>query len=108
MDHKFSAEIRKVVKIITEGQAWDLRRFAGESVVRLLEDEELETYAYQVAGSVGEFWTEIGFLCSDEGFSRENRSTLRKWGANYGKGLQLVNILRDVPEDLASGRCYLP
>ena len=108
MDGKFSAQIRKVVKIITEGQAWDLRRFAGESVVRLSEDEELETYAYQVAGSVGEFWTEIGFLCSNENFSRENRSALRQWGANYGKGLQLVNILRDVPEDLARGRCYLP
>jgi farnesyl-diphosphate farnesyltransferase len=29
-------------------------------------------------------------------------------GVNYGKGLQLVNILRDAPADLRSGRCYLP
>jgi len=26
----------------------------------------------------------------------------------FGKGLQLVNILRDLPEDLKKGRCYLP
>jgi farnesyl-diphosphate farnesyltransferase len=26
----------------------------------------------------------------------------------YGKGLQLVNILRDLPADLRKGRCYLP
>ena len=26
----------------------------------------------------------------------------------YGMGLQLVNLLRDLPEDLANGRCYLP
>jgi farnesyl-diphosphate farnesyltransferase len=26
----------------------------------------------------------------------------------FGKGLQLVNILRDLPVDLQNGRCYLP
>jgi farnesyl-diphosphate farnesyltransferase len=26
----------------------------------------------------------------------------------FGKGLQLVNILRDLPRDLRQGRCYLP
>src|SRR5947209_9221272 len=29
-------------------------------------------------------------------------------GIRFGKGLQLVNILRDIPADLATGRCYLP
>jgi farnesyl-diphosphate farnesyltransferase len=29
-------------------------------------------------------------------------------GVRFGKGLQLVNILRDVPADLRKGRCYLP
>ena len=99
--------IRRVVGIITEGQAWDLRRFRGEGVVSLGEDKELETYAYQVAGSVGEFWTEIGLIC-DQRFSRYEEGELRVLGANYGKGLQLVNILRDIPEDLERGRCYLP
>lgn len=107
MDRKMSKHIRKVVGIITDGQSWDLTRFEGEGVVRLERDDELENYAYQVAGSVGEFWTEVGFSCG-EPFSDEARSTLLKWGANYGKGLQLVNILRDVPEDLENGRCYLP
>ncbi|MEE2734547.1 MAG: squalene/phytoene synthase family protein [Verrucomicrobiota bacterium] len=107
MDRKVGSHIRKVVGIIAGGQSWDLQRFAGDSVVRLGEDDELEAYAYQVAGCVGEFWTEIGFTCSDR-FAREDRATLLRWGANYGKGLQLVNILRDVPEDLARGRCYLP
>jgi farnesyl-diphosphate farnesyltransferase len=27
---------------------------------------------------------------------------------SFGKSLQLVNILRDLPADLAAGRCYLP
>lgn len=29
-------------------------------------------------------------------------------GANYGRGLQLVNILRDAGSDLCAGRCYFP
>ena len=29
-------------------------------------------------------------------------------GEQYGKGLQLVNILRDAGADLRAGRCYLP
>jgi farnesyl-diphosphate farnesyltransferase len=29
-------------------------------------------------------------------------------GIRFGKGLQLVNVLRDVPADLRKGRCYLP
>jgi farnesyl-diphosphate farnesyltransferase len=29
-------------------------------------------------------------------------------GVRFGKGLQLVNILRDLPKDLRQGRCYIP
>jgi farnesyl-diphosphate farnesyltransferase len=29
-------------------------------------------------------------------------------GVRFGKGLQLVNILRDLPSDLRQGRCYVP
>jgi phytoene/squalene synthetase len=29
-------------------------------------------------------------------------------GTEYGRGLQLLNILRDQPKDMAAGRCYLP
>ena len=29
-------------------------------------------------------------------------------GIRFGKGLQLTNILRDIPRDLRNGRCYLP
>jgi farnesyl-diphosphate farnesyltransferase len=29
-------------------------------------------------------------------------------GVRFGQGLQLINILRDLPADLRMGRCYLP
>jgi farnesyl-diphosphate farnesyltransferase len=34
--------------------------------------------------------------------------TFAESGIRFGKGLQLVNILRDLPADLRQGRCYLP
>ncbi|MGJ8698304.1 MAG: phytoene/squalene synthase family protein [Verrucomicrobiaceae bacterium] len=100
------AAIRRVVGIITEGQDWDLVRFKRDGVVRLEEDEELRKYTYQVAGCVGEFWTELGFGLGE--FAGESREQMDEWGRSYGRALQLINILRDVPEDLENGRCYLP
>jgi len=102
-----AGHVRKVVTTITDGQLWDLDRFAGEGVVRLSSVTELDLYTYRVAGCVGEFWTEIGFA-GRRRFSTESREQLREWGAGYGKALQLVNILRDLPNDLDRGRCYLP
>jgi farnesyl-diphosphate farnesyltransferase len=29
-------------------------------------------------------------------------------GVRFGKGLQLTNVLRDIPKDLRRGRCYIP
>ncbi|YCM46754.1 squalene/phytoene synthase family protein [Verrucomicrobiaceae bacterium 227] len=99
--------IRKVVGIITEGQTWDLVRFDGAGVTGLKDDCELRHYTYQVAGCVGEFWTEIGFETDDD-FATQPEREMNELGQAYGRSLQLINILRDVPEDLANGRIYLP
>ncbi|RYD29491.1 MAG: hypothetical protein EOP87_18240 [Verrucomicrobiaceae bacterium] len=103
--------VREVVEIIISGQVLDLERFgyaSRDQPAALEDDAALEDYAWRVAGCVGAFWTKLGFLTLDSGFSREEPSVLLDRGIAYGKGLQLVNILRDVAEDLAAGRCYLP
>ncbi len=103
--------VRKVVETIVSGQALDLERFDGatrEHPVALVDDAALDDYAWRVAGCVGEFWTELGFLTMGRKFSVSTLADLRERGIAYGKGLQLVNILRDVGEDLTNGRCYLP
>lgn len=96
-----------VMNHILRGQRLDIERFELQKEFRFTQDAELDEYCYLVAGCVGEFWTEIGSLTID-GFSSLEKSTLMEWGANYGKGLQLINILRDLPNDLQVGRCYLP
>ena len=105
---KDRGEILGVLEKIIRGQTLDLERFGdGERIVALHTAAELEEYTYLVAGCVGEFWTRLCLHhlpnCANLGLA-----DLRRLGANFGKGLQLVNILRDLPADLRAGRCYLP
>ena len=101
------AAIQTVMSHILRGQRLDIERFELQQGFHFTLDAQLEEYCYLVAGCVGEFWTEIGTI-SLGGFSRVDSARLKRWGANYGKGLQLINILRDLPSDLQANRCYLP
>lgn len=103
--------VREVVSTIISGQKLDLERFGNADrshVVILADHEELEDYTWRVAGCVGAFWTRLGFVTMKESFSTTAEDSLLEKGVTYGKGLQLVNILRDLPNDLDAGRCYLP
>jgi farnesyl-diphosphate farnesyltransferase len=102
--------VRVVLDTITTGQELDLRCFAGSSADRVLALQtgvELDDYTYRVAGCVGEFWTRI---CRAYLFPKAvlDEAALLTKAVRFGKGLQLVNILRDLPVDLRQGRCYLP
>jgi farnesyl-diphosphate farnesyltransferase len=114
--------IRQVLATVTSGQELDLKRFAprrsamaaGErllpeplQIIALETSRELDDYTYRVAGCVGEFWTKI---CRAHLFPRAplDESQFLINGVRFGKGLQLINILRDLPGDLKKGRCYLP
>lgn len=102
--------IREVLAIISGGQELDLTRFAGataDRIIPLRTDAELDDYTYRVAGCVGEFWTRI---CRAHLFPNAplDEVQLLSDGRRFGKGLQLVNILRDIPADLRQGRCYIP
>ncbi|HTL73986.1 MAG TPA: phytoene/squalene synthase family protein [bacterium] len=102
--------VREVLATITSGQELDLRRFGNGSANQIIALEtaaELDDYTYRVAGCVGEFWTKI---CRAHLFpqARLDEKQLIMDGIRFGKGLQLVNILRDLPADLKNGRCYMP
>ena len=104
------ALVRAVLATITSGQELDLQRFAGATegkIIALQTAAELDDYTYRVAGCVGEFWTQI---CRAHLFPqvRLDEKQFLSDGIRFGKGLQLVNILRDLPADFSNGRCYLP
>ncbi|MBI5884123.1 MAG: squalene/phytoene synthase family protein [Elusimicrobia bacterium] len=110
----FSADDRglidRLLDTIISGQIFDLERFPGEdasSLTALSEEADLDRYTYLVAGCVGEFWTRMCglHLPALKGWDTDETQAL---GVRFGKGLQLVNVLRDIPRDLRNGRCYLP
>jgi farnesyl-diphosphate farnesyltransferase len=98
----------EVLRNIMRGQILDIERFELASSMRALRSpDELEEYTYLVAGSVGEFWTKLCLQAWSQ-YSRVDGQEIITLGIEYGKGLQLVNILRDYPHDVQLGRSYLP
>ena len=67
--------------------------------LRYQDNEQLELYCYRVASVVG--------LLSIEIFGYKNPAC-HDYAVHLGKALQLTNILRDVKNDAARGRIYLP
>jgi 15-cis-phytoene synthase len=82
---------------LIDGMAMDLAM--DETGVRYAALRELGLYCHRVAGVVG--------LLSARIFGYQDPHTL-KYAARLGLALQLTNILRDVGEDAARGRIYLP
>lgn len=78
---------------IIDGMAMDLTQ------TRYATFKELSLYCYRVASVVG--------LMAATIFGYEDRRTL-KYAHDLGMAFQLTNILRDVGEDAARGRIYLP
>ncbi|WP_405104893.1 phytoene/squalene synthase family protein [Paenibacillus sp. FSL K6-1217] len=77
-----------------EGQLRDLTFTAYDTM------EQLKGYCYLVAGTVGEMLLPV---------LRDDQSeAARTAGIALGIGMQLVNIIRDVGEDLRRGRRYVP
>ena len=97
----------EVLDTITRGQELDLERFGnGDRLVALANAADLDAYTFAVAGCVGEFWTKMTLAHCFTALPCP--ASFVEDGVQFGKGLQLVNVLRDLPRDLRSGRCYLP
>ena len=71
----------------------------SENCVRIADMDELTLYCDRVASAVGRLSTRVF------GLDSEIRDRL---AFNQGQALQLTNILRDLDEDAARGRLYLP
>lgn len=102
-NHSLPAELERVVAghgiprsllaEIVEGCAMDIQPARYETIT------DLEKYCWRVACAVG--------LVSIRIFGCKNPAS-STYAENLGHALQLTNILRDVGEDAAAGRIYLP
>ena len=103
--------ILECLDVIVGGQLLDLERFGtaneGGTVSALATDDELDDYAFRVAGCVGVFWSKMS-LAHLMKLPPDEEARFMERGIRFGKALQMINILRDIPEDLRFGRCYIP
>jgi len=103
-------KVSRLLMTLTQGMMTDLTVFHGENpspVVALKTRRDLESYTYAVAGCVGKFWTEM-VMAHCPSCSHWDPEAMSRMGIRFGQGLQMTNILRDLPHDLRLGRCYLP
>ena len=105
---------KRLLCTLTQGMQLDLETFPPEesalkegALQALESSEDLDRYCYHVAGCVGEFWTDLQ-LGHMSALSSIDARVMRDRGVRFGKGLQMTNILRDMPRDLRMGRCYMP
>ncbi len=102
--------VTDIVVRLTNGMEFDLTRFPPgqtEQIASLDSRDELDRYTYLVAGCVGEFWTRIT-VAHTEALRNWDLDEMSAIGVRFGQALQMTNVLRDLPADLQSGRCYLP
>ena len=90
--HRYGIPAHYALELI-EGMAMDVR---GTRYATL---RELLLYCYRVAGTVGLMMSHVMGL--------RDQSALRN-AADLGIAMQLTNIARDITEDAAMGRIYLP
>ncbi|HVV51636.1 MAG TPA: squalene/phytoene synthase family protein [Polyangia bacterium] len=98
--------LRTHVARSAEGMADFVRRIEPGGRLQLETIEDLRAYCYAVAGIVGEMLTEL-FLLGRPPLARV-AGELRARAAEFGEGLQLVNILKDARPDAIEGRTFLP
>ena len=84
-----------MVEDVIEGFALDAEGWRPQT------EEDLMRYCYLVAGAVG-VMTAVAM-----GVSPHDEDTLDR-ACDLGLAFQLGNIARDIGEDAAAGRCYLP
>ncbi len=88
------------------GMASVVERAGSDGVLRLGTLADVQDYCYIVAGIVGEMLTDLFIL--ERAHLEAIADYLRQRDAQFGEGLQLVNILKDSADDAVEGRNYLP
>jgi farnesyl-diphosphate farnesyltransferase len=97
------AQLRPPIQAMLHGMAAFIARYEQSEGLRIQTIEELETYCWYVAGTVGELVTEI--VLRDTNTS----DVLAESAPSFGLLLQLVNITRDIATDYREeNNVYVP
>jgi len=107
--NKFEPDDKKLISAVVgrvcEGMLFDLKTFNPGVLTALEKTAQLEYYCDTMGGAPGVFWSGLILKSAAVKMSAEE---FKNFGKNIGDALQIVNILRDVKEDIANNRCYFP
>lgn len=108
LDFSFRPYVYDVVQAVCEGMLTDLRFFSQAKEAEPLafaSDKDLLHYCRLMGGNPGLFWSKLIYSTTEIQMEREEFYTRAEY---IGDALQMVNILRDFPQDLRYNRCYFP
>jgi farnesyl-diphosphate farnesyltransferase len=101
------AAIRPWVEEMCAGMASFVETGGPGQLAALGSVADLDRYCYYVAGTVGHLLTAL-FWQHHGGGNVERRERLEGLATNFGLGLQLTNIIKDIADDSRRGRSYVP
>lgn len=87
--------------------AWSERMGGGGGIKTLPTMAALDRYCYYIAGTVGYLLTDLFFIHSPY-VDQALYFRLQSDAEEFGLGLQKVNIVKDVADDLRRGWCFIP
>ncbi len=106
----FPTPIKDILKRNILEMSFGMRSYtarSGHGAIVLANDADLDRYCYYVAGTVGNLLTEV--------FAHEAHITDEIWlarqkerGYHFALGLQKVNMIKDVVQDLKRGSVFVP
>jgi farnesyl-diphosphate farnesyltransferase len=107
----FTYEVQKNIGVWVIEMTLGMKKYA-QSVNKkkfqfLKSMQDLDEYMYYVAGTVGHLLTAL-FAHFSKKITPAVVQRLEKFSESFGKGLQLVNIIRDMNKDLRRGQSYIP
>ena len=109
--YSFSPNVRGLIARWVAEMSLGMRKYAQAKQKRrfsfLKSMKELDEYTYYVAGTVGYLLTEL-FSYYSKKITPMVKMRLEQLAESFGKGLQLVNIIRDAAADLKRGQSYIP
>jgi farnesyl-diphosphate farnesyltransferase len=103
-----SAVLRWVAEMARGMQIYSHRSPDSDGVVAPATSDDLERYCYFVAGTVGNMLTELFALEMKLEDEDPVVHRMHTHAEAFGAGLQLVNILKDIGDDMERGRSFVP
>jgi len=108
--NSFAPSLRKNIAFWVVEMSRGMRKYAQSSRKRaftfLGTMKDLDEYMYFVAGTVGYLLTEL-FSHYSSRITPNLKQRLTFFAESFGKGLQMVNIIRDMTTDLRRGQFHL-